>query len=289
MRRLLPILLMVFLATASAGASDISVSQALDKSQLAFEDSATFEIILEWPGPQYAYRFDRPLDPTFERLKVTGFSSSIKSTGTGADEVTRKSFRYTLVPTLSGTGRIEPAVISFLSYPDSIPGELMTEPMTVTIAEPIPVPPEAGLPVLWIVVILLVVAGGGLAVFLFVRKTRRVDVGEKVLSPEEIVLEQLETLKTEAGPDFKKFQSGLYRILSGYFQGRFDIDTEPLEDEVLAERIAKLALPDAYKGKLAQWTINARQDKFRPVEAAPGEALRLESEVRETFEKMKLS
>jgi len=100
---------------AAVAAEGISVTQSVDRFSIPFEDSVHFEIVLQWDGPQTAYLFPKPLNPTFERLKVRGLTSSISSSGSGEAETTTKKFRYTLIPTASGTGRIEPVTISYLS------------------------------------------------------------------------------------------------------------------------------------------------------------------------------
>jgi len=279
-------LLVILMVTTGASGAGISVSQALDKTDMAYEDSATFEITLQWPGPQYAYRFDRPLDPDFDRLKVTGFSSAISSTGTGADEVTYKHYVYTLVPTLSGPARIEPVTITYLAYPDSIPGELVTEPMTIQIADPVPVEAAGeGMPVwAWLLIGIGVMSAGTVAV-LARRKRAELPVAP-VMTLAETALEQLSVLKKEAGSDFKKFQTGLYALLGDFARDRWGFDIEALDEDALPAALADTDLTDEARAKLTGWLIAARKDKFRPVTAAPGEAIRLESEVRELFEKI---
>ena len=279
-------LLVISAITTGASGAGISVSQALNKADMAYEDSATFEITLQWPGPQYAYRFDRPLDPDFDRLKVTGFSSAISSTGTGADEVTYKRYVYTLVPTLSGPARIEPVTITYLAYPDSIPGELVTEPMTIQIADPVPVKAgDEGMPVWgWLLIGIGVMSFG--TVGLLARRKRSELPVESEMTPAETALERLDVLKKEAGGDFKKFQTGLYALLGNFAREQLGLDIEALDDEALSVALADSDLSTDAKTKLTGWLIAARKDKFRPVTAAPGEAIRLESEVRELFEKI---
>lgn len=280
-------LLLTIIAASAVRADGISVSQALDRSHLAFEDSATFEITLQWPGSQFAYRFPKPLDPQFDKLRVTRFESSVASKGAGEGEITLKTFRYTLMPLAPGEGRIQPIRIEYLTYPDSMAGEVMTEAMALQIDKPLPVPEPAGPIAVWIMVAAgAVVAAGTVVAGVMVRRRRRAQTTEPDKTPKDVALEQLSLVRRDAGDDLKKFQSGLYRVLAGFLQARFDIRADELADDKLAEAIDGTDLPAAARQKISAWIVAARKDKFRPVAGAPGETMRRESEIRETLEKL---
>ena len=133
------ILLFLILSVSIADASGIGVSQSIDKTEMAFEDVVVLEIELTWQGSQVSYLFNKPLNPVFNQFKVQRFSSSISSSGKNNDERTTKRMKFTLEPTVSGLATIPVLTIEYLAWPDSIPGELVTEMMTVTVAEPLPV------------------------------------------------------------------------------------------------------------------------------------------------------
>jgi len=286
MKSLVFTLLLIAAGIGSATADGITVSQSVDRSEIAFEDSVTFTVTLQWPGPQYAYRFDRPLEPPLEGLKIASFASSISSAGTGAAETTTKEYRFKLAPTKAGPDRIDAIQIDFVSYPDSIPGQLMTEPVTIRVAQPAPAPEPGAFGTLWIVLIVSGLFVVAVAIWFYLKMTRRKDVGEEALSPAEIVRDQLETLHKDASGDFKKFQSGLYKVLVGYLSTQYGIEADSLSDDRLKTEVEASALPEPAREKITAWLLTARKDKFRPVDAAPGEAIRLESEVRELFEKL---
>ncbi|HOD67427.1 MAG TPA: BatD family protein [candidate division Zixibacteria bacterium] len=275
----------ILLLFETVAAEGLSVSQALDKSHLAFEDSAVFTITLSWPGPQFAYRFPEPLDPTFEKLQVTRFETAVASQGTGAEETTHKTFRYTLAPLAPGTGRIAPVTISYVTYPDSIPGEAVTEPMTVAVERPAAAPEDKprGRWWLWLAGA-LAAAGAGAAVV--IRKARRPAAAPPVKTPADTALEQLDRLHVEAAGDLKKFQAGLYRVLAEFLRARFNIDADVLDDSQLAQAVRGADLRADVRDQLAAWIVTARQDKFRPVAGAPGETVRREAEVREALQKV---
>ncbi len=260
----------------------ISVSQSVDKFEIAYEDSLTFEIKLQWEGPQFAYYFDKPLSPYFDRLKVRGFSSSISSTGESGSEITTKKFKFVLIPIGSGNVTIESVPISYIAMPDSIPGELMTEAMSVTIAPAIPKKVESNEIPFWITVIsmALLISGG---LFIFIKKRAKPEE-EEFITPKEQFLTGLTELKKNAGSDMKIFQSGLYDLLVSYLFDAQGILVSDESYEELENKLSECNLSEAQSVKVFEWITKARKDKFRPVSSSPGETIRLESEIRNYFE-----
>ncbi len=280
----LVLLLSVLGFAPSIRADGMTVSQSIDRTSVAYEDSARFEIVLTWNGPQSAYLFSQPLSPQISGLRIHGFSSSIKSTGEGDAEITTKAYRYTLVPVKSGVGRIEPVSIGYLTWPDSLPGELVTEAMTVNIAPPKPVEPEDS-NVLVLIVAIVVVAGLVVAGFV-VRRSRAKKPGEPVRTALQIFLDGLTDIRKEAGNDLKEYQTRLYRIMSGFLAARYDIKVDDLSDDELHEVLGKTGMTQEAKEKVTGYLLAARRDKFRPVSSAPGDTIRLETEIRDVFEKI---
>jgi len=278
------ILLTIIIFAGSVSADGISVSQSLSESTIPFESSAAFEIKLQWNGPQWAYRFDRPLSPTFDRLKVKGFTSSISSRGSGPDEISIKTYQYTLIPTSSGRGTIDPVNIPYVALPDSIPGELVTEEMTIQISEPVPVEETNWTKIILIITVIAIVLVSIIVVF-FLKLRKRGDMEIKK-SPKDKGLEDLAALKIDAGNDMKKYQAGLYQLLKDFVMAQYSINVEPLEDDEIIKNIVECGLSKAEGGKLSGWIVKARQDKFRPVVSAPGDTIRLETEVKEFFSKI---
>lgn len=273
----------VLLLSLPASGQAMSVSQSLGNSQIAFEDSVMFQITLQWDGPQSAYLFSQPLQPDFDRMRVGGFSSSISSTGDGPKEVTTKKYSYTLKPTSSGNGRIDAVTIRYIAMPDSIPGELITEPMSVTIAEPIPKMVAEDSNRLWYLVgSLALLLGAGVSVIVY-RRTTRVPQ-EPVKSPTEQLLDSLPVIRQKAGNDFKKFQGSVCDLIQQFLQQQYGLEASALSDDQLQPALSDTGLNESQVQSLSDWLIAARRDKFRPVTAGPGETVRLESELRQFFE-----
>jgi len=281
-------LLLTFIMAICAGwscAGEIAISQSLDRFNIPFEDSVHFDVVLQWQGPQSSYLFASPLGPSFDRLKVRGFTSSISSTGSGDDEVTTKRFRYTLIPTSAGAVTIDPITVSYISWPDSVPGQLVTEAMTVQIAEPLPPVEEGGGATVWVMVVLLVVVGG-LAALILVKWLKARQSKEIEKTPVQQFLDRLTALKREAGGDLKKFQVGLYESMATFLKARYDIELDRLGDDDMSAALETTDLNDDQKEQIGRWLVQARRDKFRPVVGAPGETIRLETEIRKFFEKL---
>ncbi len=273
--------LVLLVAALALPAAAIEVSQTVSETRIAFEDSVRFEITVEWPGPQSAYAFPRPLLPTFDRLRVRGFSSSISTTGSGDSAITRKLYQYTLVPESSGAGQINAVTIDYIATADDAEGTLTTEPMTITIAQPVPQPPpsEDSWTAAILIGAIIVMAGGLIAFFLLRRKRQLATPPER--SPADQALARLEQLKRDAGSDLKKFQTGLHPLLVEYASERFAIDLSGAnEDEVMAALETVTELSAGERAALGTWVIKARRDKFSPLTGEPGETLRLEVEIR---------
>ncbi|MCK4461954.1 MAG: hypothetical protein KAW46_09115, partial [candidate division Zixibacteria bacterium] len=233
----------------SVMAQGISVSQSLSSFNIAYEDSVLFEIELKWEGPQSAYLFGRPLNPAIDGMIVRAFSSSVFSSGDGSDEITTKQYRYVLAPISSGPGQIASVNISYLTWPDSLPGELSTEPMTGVIAEPLPPPPERDWSLLyWLVGAFLVV--GSVGTIVLWRRSRNQRPTESVRTVVERFLDDLQVLKADSGDDHKKFQTGLYRILAEFFKEQYGLKADELAEEQLAKELLDAGLSEQARQRI---------------------------------------
>ncbi len=282
-RTLLPLLIFLLVPIALAQADGISVSQSLDRSSLAYTDSAIFEITVQWDGPQSAYLFKGSLNPDIERLKPRGFNSSIKSQVVGGREITTRKYTYTLVPVTSGLAQIHPVTISYITWPDSLPGELVTEAMTLSIEPPRAAEvDDGGISWQWVVLAVVIIAAVNAAVIIVRRRLRRAP--EPELSHEQRFLVELDRLKLDAGADLKKFQTGLYRILNDWLAAKYNVDLSTKNDEEFTPALVACGLSESRAEKLAGWLIKAQKDKYGPIAAGPGDTIRLEAEVRHFFE-----
>lgn len=268
-------------------AEGISLSQAVDKTETPFEETVTFELSLSWNGPQSAYHFTRPLQPEVDRMKIQKFSSTISSTGHGLSEITTKVYRYTLKPEAAGMGQIKPVIISYVIWPDSIPGEIISEPISVIILDPVPMAEEYHLPVTTIVIIIIsvVVVAAVISVIIFIRSKRSRN-RKPVLTPNQQFLEKLAKLKLDVGSDLKRFQTGFYKMLLEYLEKVYNLEVTGLSSEAIVTELDTVNMNSALKEKISGWLLRAEKEKFTPQAPAPGETIRLEAEIRTFFESL---
>ena len=177
--------------------------------------------------------------------------------------------------------------IHYVSWPDSLPGDLVTSEMILNVAAAKPVVKSTGwfgkLPlVAWIAIVIIAVGSLGAGTFLFLKKRKKPVV--EVKSPSTVFLVGLTALKTDAGSDLKRFQTGLYKLIVAFVDDQFKIDVSGKSADGIAQAIQAVNLPEAQKEKLSGWLLRADREKFSPLPPAPGETIRLETELRQFFE-----
>jgi len=274
-------LLSIFFLLSNATVLAIGLSQSINKTEMKFEDSLIFEITLEWEGTQFAYLFEGPLNPYFDRLRVGKFSSSINSTGTGDKEKTIKKFSYTLLATSSGTAKIDPIVISFISLPDSTRGQLLTEPFIINVADPVFVEESESFP-LWSFAMggFLLIGGVAAAFFLIKGGGKK----EEVFTPAQIALQELAKVKENSGTDLKLFQTGVFSLLTKFSIENYQIETSGKSEAEIETAFADTNLNETRKRQIKDWIVRAEKDKFKPAVTSVGETVRLENEIRTFLE-----
>jgi hypothetical protein len=158
--------------------------------------------------------------------------------------------------------------------------------MALFIAEPRPVAETEDAGSAWWLIVtaaVIVVAGaGGAVVFL-----RRRSAGRQQERPaREQFLDSLESLKRESGTDLKKFQTGLYRYLIRYLSDEYDLELSGCSAVQISDRLRETSMIESHRNQVCHWLERAEREKFSPVASAPGETMRLESEVRQFFERL---
>ena len=224
--------------TATTTGQSISLSQSVDRTEMRFEDTLGFEITVRWQGSPIAYRFEHALRLKSDQLKVASFSSTVSSDGAGPTETTTKKLMYKLAPVLSGQATIDPVAVEYVSWPDSIPGMLMTDPVHVTVAAPSPKAQTGdGVSNLWIALTAVLVIGIPAAVVGILRR-RRGKAVEPKKTPREKVLDTLAELRRDAGNDLNRFQTGLHRLLLDYIAERYGLEVSRREIAQIGEELA---------------------------------------------------
>jgi len=284
MNRFCKAVLTVVLVLAPGVSRGISLSQSIDRTEMRYEDTAAYQIRITWDGPPTRYRFEKALRIEADKIKVASFASTVRSSGSGEHEVSTKTVYYRLVAAGSGVGRIEPVAVEYIEWPDTTVGVLMTDAVTMTIAPPVvsPVEAEEGSSVwMWVIgaVVLLALAAGAAIWW------RGRTPAPPVRTPAQAFLDDLAAVKAESGSNLKQFQTGLYKILTVFISVLYQIDVNGRSTEAILADLEKADLSRESKDMLSDWLRRAEREKYSPVDAPPGETIRLESEIRSFVEK----
>ena len=277
-------ILLLFPALSLNAGENISLSTALDRIDIQFEETVELKLEIKWQGDITSYAFEVIPLPELENLKVLGTSSAISSGFENDKEITTRTFKYTLKPTGSGVGTINPITLQSVSMPDSIPGQLSTQLMKVNIAKPIPVEKESGVQIyLYLVVAALMIA----AVLIVVLKKRNRPNVEPVKSPEEHFIDTLAQIKANSQSDRTLFFTKLHAALVNYIEAKFSIATSGQNAEKIADNIDKLEISINEKEKISGWLIQSEKEKYAPFGGEPGDIIRLISELENFFNDIK--
>ncbi len=276
-------LLSVLILTSFASA-EIKVSQSISDSKIAFEDSAQFQIVVEWEGSQSAYLFKKPLSPFIDRMKIGQFSSSVSSLMKNNVEFTQKKYNYTLIPTSAGLGLIDSISIGYLKRNDTLPSFVVTEPMEILIANPVAkIKNEDELNEWYLFGFALILIIGILLIVRWKKSSTQIEIK---LTPKDKFLLELTTIKDNAESDLTIFQTELSMILTNYIVTEYKLDDSLVKTDSLTDELSKAGMSIVNAEQITAWMEQAEIDKFAPLSQAPGAVVRLESEIRTFFEKI---
>ncbi len=274
--------LLIFWFYFSGSAQDISLSAGIDRTEMLFEETVTMTVEVKWPGDITQFRFEILPLPGTENLKVLGTTSTISSIEENNQEYTVRTFKYTFKPTKGGIGAIMPIILSYITMPDSLPGDLATQEFHVSIAQPVPPPEEGGLGLVYVLIIISVVIVVIILIVYLVRKRKGDDT--PVLTPEQKLLEELKTIRDESSVDRKLFYTRLYKLLTDYLTAKYDIDTVRKSPQEICDKLGSLKLSAGFKEKYSGWLIQADKEKFAPGSGSPGDTIRLITEIGNHFQ-----
>ncbi len=276
----------MFLQFGTASGEEISLSAHLDKTEMPFESTAELSLEVKWQGGIERYAFEILPLPTTHGLKPLGTTSSISSRKENGLDYTTRTFKYTLKPMMAGTGVIEPIVLKYVAMPDSIPGELTSQQFQISIAQPIPREKKLSLPFIIFLLALVLAVSLGAAYFIVIRMRKKIPK-EPVRTPEQIFLEELAVVKKESQSERKLFFTRLYKLLIGYMGKKYGMElTGRATSDILTE-IDKAEIPLEAKGQLSQWLSLADKEKYAPSGGAPGDIIRLVTDLENYFMKTK--
>jgi hypothetical protein len=268
--------------TAYAAGGEISVSSSIDKSEIAYEDEVQLTVELKWEGDITAYRFEIIPLPETEKLQAGGSSTQTSSLVEDSIEYTVRTYKYDFRPILAGTGIIRPITFNYVTWPDSLPGQLTTQEYRILIAEPKLVVTKGGISTAGIIVIIVVIIVIAAAVvFVIIRKkTRFMDAS---IPPEETFIQDLERIKKDHHADRKLFFGALHKALLNYLGNRFGMETAGKTMSTIKAEVSDLDTAVNHQEKIIQLLEMAESEKFAPRQGEPGDILRLCTELENHF------
>lgn len=263
----------------------------LSRSTVPFDSTVQLRIEMTWPGDQLAYMLARPIQPEAERLTLLKYSTTASTHGSGDSLFTTRTYEFIFQPTSAGVGKILPMTILYRaasqSPTDSTLGQLVTEPLNLTILEPEILNRKKEAPSLipyplgyWL---LGVLALSTTFVVILVLRSRRPKTAQ--ISPEDVLLVKIGELRADCRDDVKKFQTGVYKELVHYVAKVNRLDLSGMMTEELVQVIDASQMPEDQKVKIGAWLLQAQRQKFSPASFSSAEVLRLEQEIRSLFER----
>jgi BatD DUF11 like domain len=268
----------------TASGDELSLTAALDKTDIPFESSVNLNMEIRWQGGIGRYGFEILPLPSTQNLTVLGSTSAVSSRTEAGQEITTRTFKYTFKPTKAGVGIIEPIVLNYVSMPDSTAGQLTSQRFQVIIAEPIPPPVKSNKWKYLIsgMVLIVIMAAG---IFFVLRwKRSRMPVAP-IKTPEESFLDELAVVKKESQSDRKIFFTRLYKLLNGYLERKYGLVTAGKSTSAVLNEMERIEFPAGERENISGWLTMADKEKYAPIEGAPGDIIRLIAELENFFRK----
>jgi hypothetical protein len=234
-------LFLILLVLAPLGRAEVSFQATVDKQSAAFEDriELTLEVRVDHPEIHTS-----PLPPPqISGMTLGGSTSTVDRQG---DTIIR-SYTYMLVPRRSGAITIPPFQLEFT---DSLATDtLISEPITVTIAQPAPQSEESATP-LWLLLLALaiILVGAGW----WYRRTTKVEkpVLEDWRGPFRDRLK--EVTKYADREDYRQFSVEAMKLIVDLLERRSDRRLTGQTAKDLVELLAAEGLPDSELERIEQ-------------------------------------
>jgi hypothetical protein len=243
-------LLLSFSATCqtdSVGAK-IELKSSVDKSEVPFNRKATFTVQASWEGEQDRFSITPVGLPQCENFEILG-SSSVNETKTEEGKAKSiKTFRFTLKPTQTGTGRIGSVQLSYVDNVTQDSSALSTQPISVEITPPV----ERRRPVTRTILIFVVAAILIYVIYSARRRTKRIEITKEEAkkpmsedeSPEDKTLKDLEAIDRRVRQgDLDTFSSDVYKSLTGYLEAKYQIVISGKTTDDIIDSLSNLDLP----------------------------------------------
>ncbi|MGB2803856.1 MAG: BatD family protein [Candidatus Zixiibacteriota bacterium] len=231
----------------SVGAK-IELKSSVDRSEVPFNQRAVFTVEASWEGEQDRFSITPISLPQCENFEILGSSSVNETKIEDGKTLSLKTFKFTLKPTQTGTGRIGSVQLSYVDNVAQDSSTLSTQPISVEITPPV----ERRAPVPRTILIFVVAAVLIYVIYSARRRTKRIEIDKKETvmpppeyeSPEDRTLKDLEAIdrRVQQG-DWEAFSSDVYKWLTGYLEAKYQIVTSGKITDDIINSLSNLDIP----------------------------------------------
>ncbi len=289
-------LLMVSLIACPTNAQDdvgdaeergLQVDAFLNLTRMSFDDTLTLTLRLNWDKSLFELEERVAPQLDLQRLRVGSVTSK---TGVPADKRQQsgkswisQEYVYTLFPTASGDGAVNPVKVRFLRKLDAKIGSVSTPELHVAISMPVHDEQKSG--TVWrdwrviavAAVVLMAILGVGIV--LYQRKKSRLATDSQVRQEWDRLAEGLAELKRSTSGSKAEFFDALYEYLYALLRDAGYVSSRKGDSDAVIAELNQAPLKAEIKRLLVKWLEQSAREKFSPGRGTPGETLRVYYEV----------
>jgi|GEM_PF-1149296 len=229
-------------------AARIELKSSVDESEVPFNRQAVFTVQASWEGEQDRFSITPVGLPECENLEIVGSSSVNETRVEEGRTISLKTFRFSLKPTQTGTGRIGPVMLGYVDNATQDTSALSTQPIELQVTAPVkerdPVPRSILIFVVAVILIYVIYAAR--------RRRGRIEIPEEEKktealqkeSPEDQALKSLHEIgrRVQQG-DVETFPSEIHRLLTGYLEAKYQIVTSGKTSDDIVNSLSSLDMP----------------------------------------------
>jgi hypothetical protein len=226
----------------------IELKSSVDKSEVPFNRRATFTVQASWEGEQDRFSITPVGLPECENLEIVGSSSVNETRVEEGRTVSLKTFRFSLKPTQTGTGRIGSVLLGYVDNATQDTSALSTQPIEVQVTAAVkergPVPRNI---LIFVVAVILIYV-----IYSARKRTKRIEITKEHTeepmpreeSPEEVALRDFNEIsrRVQEG-NVETFPSDIHRVLTGYLEAKYQIVTSGKTSEDVVNSLSNLDMP----------------------------------------------
>jgi len=222
---------------------NVRIESFVAQDSIPQNDTLKFTVRLIIEGNIDDYAIADPSTPKLSNLELVGTSQGNLTESSDGKTVLIKEYEYYFTPVSVGMAYINPFRINYVFVPNGNDRNLSTTRFEVKVSEAIIQEKETN----WGLIIGIVLLASIILVVVIIlfSKKKRTDpeVKEIVISPEEKTRKLQKEIEQKANQDPIKAIEGLSKLINSFIKEKYDIDIASINNEELAEMLAKKGLP----------------------------------------------